>query len=154
MDIVLMKKGLRITAVAIAVIAGILTAYLVAPGHVFASTQEQKAEGDPEIYECKSEVGERITLDMIPGEKKSGLSLDYVPTKYIPTVVIVIGLDNTGYDKCYDWSEVVNTDSVSGYFRYVFPEDVVRLQMKPAIMEETETRIKLTNGTMALSMSM
>ena len=118
MDIVLMKKGLRITAVAIAVIAGMLAAYLVAPGHVFASAQEQKAEGDPEIYECKSEVGERVTPDMIPGEKKSGLSLDYVPTKYIPTIAIVIGLDNIGYDNSYDWSEVMfgNTDSVSEYF--------------------------------------
>ena len=96
----------------------LIAAALILPDVTFAEGQDKEAEKVSEGWECESLVGERITPDMIPGEKKSGLSLDYVETKNIPTVVIVIGLNNISYDNSYDWSETMfgNTDSIREYF--------------------------------------
>ena len=93
---------------AAAVLICVLAMAWTAPEKSFADCMEPGADVSAGEARCTSEVGERITPDMIPDrseENGSGLSLDSGETKYIPLLVIVIGFNNMAYSDDYDWHE-------------------------------------------------
>ena len=115
------KRALRIVLIAAAVVLMCAAGVLMAADGAYADCMEPGSDVSDEEYGCTSEPGYLVTPDMIPdheGEGGPGLKLNSGGIKYIPLLVVVVGLNNVSYNTSFNWHDAFFSDYEDSIYKY------------------------------------